>query len=77
MLLAGLSFLPQHLEDLDAAFVDLVHHELIAEAKVADSEETKEVVEAAMIGGMLTIFPAISVNGLVEAKIVDGRVEAR
>ena len=50
---------------------------MIAEAKVADSEETKEVVEAAMIGGMLTIFPAISVNGLVEAKIVDGRVEAR
>ena len=77
VLLAALGVLPQRLARLDAALVNVVHDEVIVEAAVADTRQAKEAVESAMVEGMLTIFPTASVNGLVEAAIVENWAEAK
>lgn len=70
VLLAVLGRLPALLADLDAGLVNVIHDELVLEVVERDALETKARVEGAMVAGMLDIFPAATISGLVDAKIV-------
>jgi len=49
--------------------IAVIHDEIILEVRDDCAEQAKQLLEAAMIEGMLTIFPEASVTDLVEAHI--------
>ena len=68
-MLAALALLPSKLAGLDAVPVAVVHDELIVEAAASDAPQVAQAVEAAMVEGMLAIFPQAATAGLVEAHV--------
>jgi DNA polymerase-1 len=69
VILAALARLPEKLAGLDAVPVAVVHDEIIIEAALADAPAVALAVEAAMVAGMLEIFPEAATLGLVEAHV--------
>lgn len=68
-ILAALGQLGPALAGLDAEPVAVVHDELLVETDPAHAPEVAKRVEAAMVAGMLAIFPDAATAGLVEAKV--------
>ena len=77
VLLAALGRLETHLVGIDALLVNIVHDELVLEVVEADADRATVAVEAAMIEGMLEIFPDASTVGLVEAHVGSNWAEAK
>ena len=69
VLLAALARLQMHLADIDAQLVNIVHDEFVLEVTEADADRATTAVEAAMVEGMLEIFPDASTVSLVDACI--------
>jgi DNA polymerase I len=70
IMLATLAVLEQHLAELDAKLVNIVHDELVLEVAEADADKVIAAVESAMAEGFLAIFPEghAAMTGLVEAR---------
>ena len=49
--------------------IAVIHDEIIVKATDACAEQAKQLLEEAMVGGMLAIFPTASTHDLVEAHI--------
>ncbi len=77
VLLAAMKALDRHLAGMDARLVNVVHDELVVEAAESQGERARKAVEAAMIEGMLQIFPGASTTDLVEAHVVSNWSQAK
>ena len=77
VMLNALIRLDRYLPRLDAMLVNVVHDEVIVEVAEEQAEEAKDLVEQAMIEGMLEMFPDASTRGLVEAHIGSNWAEAK
>jgi len=60
-----------------AELVNSVHDEVIVEVDKKQAKKVKELVEKAMVKGMLTVFPKAVTNGLAVAKICDSWGEGK
>jgi len=69
VMLAALGKLPDSLSGLDAKPIAVIHDEVIVESPLEDAPQVAKVLEAAMVQGMLDVFPEASTLGLVEANI--------
>jgi DNA polymerase I-like protein with 3'-5' exonuclease and polymerase domains len=60
----------RHLRDqnIDGRLVGWIHDELIVEAREADADRVKAALKDAMERAFLDIFPAATLNKLVEVK---------
>jgi DNA polymerase-1 len=67
VMLAALAALDRRLKGLDAKLVNVVHDEIVLEVAADQAQAAKTAVEAAMVEGMLSVFPRANCNGLVEA----------
>jgi DNA polymerase-1 len=67
VMLAALAALDRRLKGLDAKLVNVVHDEIVLEVAADQAQAAKTAVEAAMVEGMLSVFPRADCNGLVEA----------
>jgi DNA polymerase-1 len=67
VLQAALASLDRRLKSLDAQVTNVVHDEIILEVAPQDVDAAKLALEAAMVDGMVAVFPAANVGGLVEA----------
>jgi DNA polymerase-1 len=64
-------------ENLDVRIVNMVHDEIVLEAVEDQAEQAKDLLERAMISGMLQIFPQACTKDLVEAAIGDNWGETK
>jgi DNA polymerase-1 len=67
VMLAALAALDRRLKGLDAKLVNVVHDEIVLEVAADQAQAAKTAVEAAMVEGMLSVFPRADCNGLVGA----------
>ncbi len=67
VLQAALTALDRKLEGLDAKLVNVVHDEIVLEVGPQDVGAAKVALEQAMVEGMLAVFAAAVVEGLVDA----------
>ncbi len=79
IMLAALAALEHSLNEtgIDVKLVNVIHDEIVLEAAKEVSEQTKEILQKAMIDGMLKIFPDAATNGLVEANVGDNWADAK
>lgn len=63
----ALASLDRRLKGLDAKLVNVVHDEVVLEVNPMEVEAAKMALEQAMVDGMLAVFPAANITGLVEA----------
>ncbi len=54
---------------LDARRLAVVHDEIILEVEEGQVEAARQLMERAMVAGMLAIFPDAATLGLVEASV--------
>ena len=69
VLQAALSHLERNLRRLDAQLVNCIHDELVVEAAEQEAAAVQQALEAAMVAGMLELFPTAPTRGLVEAHV--------
>ncbi len=62
---------------LDIKMVNIIHDEIVLEVAATDAEQAKDLLERAMINGMLRVFPEAHTTGLVEAGVGDTWGEAK
>ncbi len=79
IMLAALAALEHSINEsgIDAKLVNVIHDEIVLEAAKEVSEQAKEILQQAMIDGMLKIFPDAATNGLVEANVGANWAEAK
>lgn len=68
VMLAALGKLTDLLQSFDAKLIAVIHDEVIVETSLNQAAEVSQVLEQAMVQGMLDIFPKASTRDLVEAK---------
>ena len=77
VLLAALGALEKHLKGIDAKLINIVHDEIVLEVASEHSNEAVVALEAAMMEGMLTIFPKASTKNLVDVNTGPSWAEAK
>ncbi len=77
VLLAALARLENHLRNLDAKLVNIVHDEIVLEVAEKDVQPAIEALKKAMTEGLLAIFPHATAVGLVEARAGINWAEAK
>jgi DNA polymerase-1 len=64
---AALASLDRKLKGMDALLVNVVHDEVILDVAPQDAAAAKTALEKAMVEGMVAVFLAANIDGLVDA----------